>query len=110
MKASMWIAMLGVLAACGSTPSTPALVTSAERGRVLFRDKGCVMCHVNARVGGETGMISNGPVLTAYRNDPAYIRRWLADPAAIKPGSTMSNLHLSPSEVDDLVAFLNQPR
>lgn len=45
--------------------------------------------------------------MTAYRNDPALLRRWLTDPAAIKPETKMPALALSDAELADLIAFLN---
>ena len=50
------------------------------------------------------------PELTNYTNDPAFLRRWLADPPAARPGTNMPNLNLSPAEIEDLIAFLNEPR
>jgi cytochrome c2 len=120
IKASLGIALLLVLGtACSGTgraaPSpteTPdEAVRSVERGRALFRDKGCIACHVNERVDGPQGEMGGiGPILTDYRNDPALLQRWLSDPAAVKPGTLMPNLHLSEAEIQDLIAFLNEPR
>ncbi len=47
------------------------------------------------------------PNLTSYANDPDFLRRWLRDPAAVKPRTTMPNLDLSDAELADLIAFLN---
>jgi cytochrome c1 len=50
------------------------------------------------------------PNLTDYTNDPVFLRRWLADPAAVKPGTPMPDLDVAPEEIEDLIAFLNAPR
>ncbi|GAC1547286.1 MAG: hypothetical protein NVS2B7_22930 [Herpetosiphon sp.] len=115
MKPGVYVAALLVLAACGRTatagppPAPTALPPSAEAGAILFRDKGCVTCH-RASIEGTSGMVPIGPDLTAYTNEPAMLRRWLADPPAVKPNTAMPNLHLSSAEIDDLIAFLNRPR
>ena len=91
------------LGACGSGADRTG---SAGRGATLFRDKGCADCHPHAEVAG-SGRVPIGPPLTSYRNDPAILRRWLTDPAAIKPGTKMPTLGLSDGEIADLIAFLN---
>jgi cytochrome c oxidase subunit 2 len=104
-----------LLTACASpaVSETPRAVkptlSAAEQGRILFRDKGCVTCHVNARVEGVSGVLYvEAPDLTAYTNDPGFLRRWLADPPAVRPGTEMPNLRLSAAEIESLIAFLNE--
>lgn len=104
-----------LLAGCATidaaTQPTPAPITAAERGRALFMNKGCATCHVNSRADPTADPIDQfGPNLTRYTNDPAFLRQWLADPSAIRPGTPMPDLDLAPSEIDDLIAFLNEPR
>lgn len=111
-------ALLGALTACAqvqtvSAPPTPTVqAASAERGKVMFVDKGCITCHVNnrAQTGERVFTMEGIPNLTNYQNDPAFLRRWLADPQAVRPSTTMPNLQLSASEIDDLIAFINAPR
>jgi cytochrome c oxidase subunit 2 len=94
-----------------ATPTADPLIAAADRGRELFRNKGCVGCHTNDRVEGRTGVLGmSAPDLTDYRSSPEFLRRWLADPAQARPGATMPNLRLTPAEIGDLVAFLNEPR
>lgn len=86
-------------------------LTPAEQGRALFRNKGCVTCHLNRRVEGESRVMDFGaPNLTDYSNDPDFLRRWLTNPSAVRPGTRMPNLHLSADEIESLIAFLNEPR
>jgi cytochrome c2 len=83
--------------------------TAIARGEALFLNKGCVSCHVNTRVQGNT-VTTSAPNLTAYSNDAEFLRHWLADPKAVRPTTAMFNLHLSEQEIEDLIAFLNAPR
>jgi cytochrome c2 len=92
----------------GAAEATPAARASgSERGMALFRDKGCAMCHRNDRLEGKTGIFGTfAPDLTSYRNDPALLRGWLANPEAQRPGTEMPDLDLAPQEIEDLIAFL----
>jgi len=64
----------------------------------------CVACHA---VGGQGGTV--GPALDGVgsRRDAAYLTRWLQDPQAVKPGTTMPKLPLSDGEIGELVRFLS---
>jgi cytochrome c2 len=55
----------------------------------------------------ESISISIGPDLTLYSNDPAFLARWLAGPASVRPATTMPDLGLKAGEIDALIAFLN---
>jgi cytochrome c551/c552 len=80
--------------------------SEAERGRQLFAAKGCITCHVDARVDGRS--ISVGPTLTAKRYQPDYLKRFLADPSNARADeSKMPDLHLHATEIGPLVAFIN---
>lgn len=101
------------------TPAAPGGGTGiADRGKQLFSAKGCIACHVVKGVQGATGTV--GPALDGV-GDPAKrpkiagerldnnaenLKKWLANPPAVKPDTPMPNLSLSPQEIDDLVAFL----
>ena len=64
-----------------------ATVPTAEGGRLLYNELGCVNCH-----GGETGLPAlRGPALTlvTQRVRSAWLRRFVADPAATHPGAVM---------------------
>jgi cytochrome c2 len=82
--------------------------TPYNEGQALFVAKGCVVCHVNRHVPeSENLSISIGPELSLYRNAPDFLSRWLADPAAVRPTTTMPDLGLTPGEIEALIAFLN---
>ncbi|HYN87071.1 MAG TPA: c-type cytochrome [Ardenticatenaceae bacterium] len=102
---------LGSAGGTSRAASTATPAASAEEGRVLFRNKGCIGCHVNERVEGPRGMAAGfGPDLTDYSNDADFLRRWLDDPQAVRPGTEMPEIDLSEAEIEDLIAFLNEPR
>jgi mono/diheme cytochrome c family protein len=82
---------------------------SVEYGRQLFFAKGCIGCHRHAAVplGGQF-LPTGPPNLTDYDPDPAFVRRWLADPQAVRPGTEMPDLDLSEEEIEALIAFLDE--
>jgi nitric oxide reductase subunit C len=64
----------------------------------------CVACH---SVGGNGGRV--GPALdgVSHRKSPAELDRWLADPAAVKPGTAMPKLPIDDPTRAALVAWLS---
>jgi len=93
----------------GSTPP-PAVSAAATDdpeayGRALFQAKGCVGCHQHNAVNPGSG-VPVGPELSSRSYDPDFLRSWLKDPPAVRPGTQMPNLQLSAEEIEALIAFL----
>jgi len=90
------VAVLGIIFLAASLHAEPLVVAfdrfhasqvSAEGGRLLFNELGCANCH-----DVDTGLPQRlGPVLTdvAYRLQPEWLKAFLANPAAMRPGTTM---------------------
>lgn len=85
-----------VLEANGAT-ATPFL-DLVDQGQALYRAKSCTTCH-------EPGLYG-APNLRQYDPDPAFLRSWLRDPDAVRPGTAMPNLSLDETEIEALIAFL----
>jgi cytochrome c2 len=108
--------LLSVLPIPGLTPAAamptalPASVVAsppdAEYGRALFSAKGCVVCHHHSAVAEASTFDVGAPDLTHYPADPQFLRRWLADPKAIRPATRMPNLDLHQDEIEALITFL----
>ncbi len=90
----------------------PAGGKSAEQ---IIAEKACIGCHVIPGVPGAVGTV--GPSLAGLMsrdkiaaglldNTEENLRKWLADPRAIKANTLMVTPPLSPEEVDTLVEFL----
>ena len=93
-------------------PKSLALVTVTpqEIGQSLFLAKGCITCHAQQEIQRDKDrmiFVDTGPNLSNFSADPEYLRRWLMNPASIKPTTEMPALQLSDSEIDALTAFLN---
>jgi len=93
----------------GATPIAPGTPPPgqdlAAQGATLFQSKGCTACHGRQGEGTAIAPSLEG-ISTKYDTD--YLRRWLKDPAAVKPGATMPNLGLSEAEVEALIAHLQR--
>ncbi len=85
----------------GSATATPepAAVAAAP---AYFRSV-CVSCHAVEGYGGKVGPALDG---VADRFDRDYLRRWIADPASVKPGTAMPNLGLPAADADAIADFL----
>jgi len=93
-----------------ATPGAPQRIT----GMNIFVHGACATCHA---VGGTDADGQTGPNLTHFaqratiaagtlRNTPANLSRWLADPQAVKPGTNMPQVPMSPADRQALVAYL----
>jgi len=93
----------------------PSLATGlAERGRDIFQSRTCIECHAIDGLGSRGNV---GPDLTHFAsratlgagvadNTPEELDRWLNDPQSLKPGCYMPRMRLTPTEVVDLMAYL----
>lgn len=112
VKFSIVLGMLGAALLLFSFVPLPAKSAASQNdiayGKALFAAKGCVQCHYHAAVPGSgTFGGPDVPDLTHHPLDPAYLRRWLKNPSAVKPSTAMPTLGLSDDEIEALIAFLN---
>lgn len=86
----------------------------AARGMRVFEQSACANCHT---VRGTSAVGRLGPDLThlmsrqtiaagVLPNDAADLTRWIRDPGAVKPGTTMPAVPLSAPDLQTLVAWL----
>ena len=95
-------------------------------GFQVFTNKGCIQCHtVRFDDDSASNIIQredfNGPDLTHFASRTVFagaslpeegesydaaLKKWLADPPNVKPGSFMPNLALTEQEIDDLIVWL----
>lgn len=95
-------------------------------GYQVFLNKGCTQCHTVLFDDESASVIVppegfNGPDLTHFASRSKFagailpedgesreeaLKRWLADPPQVKPGSFMPDLALTEQEIDDLIAWL----
>ena len=97
-------------------PAASPVGPAAQLGKRDFMSDQCESCHTIAGTAAR-GLV--GPNLThlATRtslaadmipNTPYWLRRWITNPQAIKPGARMPDLGLPRSQIADIVAYLDQ--
>jgi cytochrome c oxidase subunit II len=92
-----------------------ALTTGdASAGRTTFESLSCVNCHV---IKGTKAIGKFGPDLShlgsratiaagVITNTPEHLKAWINDPQEIKPGCLMPSLKLGPTELNNVVSYL----
>lgn len=92
----------GNTTAATSADSSATSVDSAAKAPEMYAQI-CASCHSIKGAGGGVGPALDG-VGTKY--DAAWLDRWLQDPNAVKPGTTMPKLPMTEAQRAELVAFL----
>jgi cytochrome c2 len=106
---------LGLLGGCRpDAPESPKIRGDAKQGRVLLARFQCGACHKIPGVEGAAG--TAGPPLTdmASRsyiaghlpNDPEIMVRWIVNPRALHPATTMPAMGVSPEDARHIAAYL----
>jgi len=90
--------------------------TSAEerRGQHVFLTKACAGCHTirgtnaHGNIGPDLTHVASRSTLAALTipNTRDYLLRWIHDPQQFKQGAKMPSLHLTDTELDEVVAYL----
>ncbi|MGJ9417128.1 c-type cytochrome [Massilia sp. CMS3.1] len=106
---------LALLAGCGKQPA-PRQVSGGDpaQGQRLMAQYQCTACHAIPEVPGAAG--NAGPPLELFGrrsyiaggipNTPQQLTRWLDNPQAVKPGTAMPDLGVSPEEARHMAAYL----
>ncbi len=106
---------LALLAGCGER-ETPRAVSGGDplQGQRLMAQYQCTACHAIPEVPGAAG--NAGPPLELFGrrsyiaggipNTPQNLTRWLDNPQAVKPGTAMPDLGVSPDEARHMAAYL----
>ncbi len=86
----------------------------AAKGERLLAQFQCGSCHAIPGIPGATG--GAGPSLAAFGkrsyialripNQPDLLTQWLVDPPAMKPGTMMPKLGISPGDARHMAAYL----
>jgi cytochrome c len=106
---------IALVSGCEEKPE-PLAVPGGEaaRGKALMAQYQCGACHAIPGVAAARG--TAGPPLTSFGqrsyiaghipNQPQNLVRWLLDPPAMVPGTTMPSLGLSDEEARHMAAYL----
>jgi len=89
---------------------TKSVDMTPEMGAQLVEKYDCRSCH---RIGGQGALKAPGlddVVQRHVQEDPALVtlRLWLRNPKAVKPNTAMPNFHLSDSEIEAILLYLQE--
>lgn len=114
----MPILMVGLLSACTGEPAQlhdQQDSQQAARGKLLLAQYQCGSCHTIPGVAASRGTV--GPTLQAFGrrsyiagnvpNQPAALARWIVDPKALVPVTTMPAMGVSPDDARAMAAYLH---
>ncbi|MFF0365812.1 c-type cytochrome [Micromonospora sp. NPDC005087] len=117
LGAALMILPMVAVTACASTAPPPppeSLNGRPDRGAELIAQYGCGSCHTIPGINRAEGLV--GPPLTRFGarsyiagqlpNNADNLRRWIADPQAVEPGTAMPNLGISAIDAQDIAAYL----
>lgn len=96
-------------------PARPAVTAEQLAGRRVFLAQSCASCHTirgtsaHADVGPDLTHLASRATLAALTvpDTPVYLRGWIANPQALKPGARMPSVPLSSRQLDQLTAYLS---
>lgn len=103
-----------LVAGCSHQPQTQ----QAMRGRDHLQYYGCSSCHTIPGVAGAHATV--GPPLNrmgrrtyiagVLPNTPQHLALWIQHPQQIHPGTAMPELGVTPSDAEDIAAYLEELR
>lgn len=100
------------LAPGAAAPATPG---DAARGKALVAQYGCNVCHVVPDIGGPQGSLGPSLAGVASRptisfgkvpNTPENMVRYIQNPSALNPQSSMPPIGLTDVDATDVTAYL----
>lgn len=112
--------LLTLLSGCDTGDQAPPAVAGgdAQRGRVLLAQYQCGSCHSIPGVTASRGEV--GPALDSFGrrsyiagripNYPDALVRWIVDPPAMKPGTSMPAMGVSADDARHMAAYLYAQR
>jgi len=117
-KRAAWLllACVAALGGCDSDLPAPPQVAGGDvgRGRLLLAQYQCGSCHQIPGVDNARGMTGPGLDVFGRRsyvagflpNYPDALVRWIVDPPAVKPGTAMPAMGVSPDDARHMAAYL----
>lgn len=84
-------------------------------GRKVFMDNACMDCHTirgtpaNGKFGPDLTHLASRQTIGSGTivNNPANLRKWIEDPARMKPGVLMPAMHLDSKQLNEVTAYLS---
>jgi cytochrome c oxidase subunit 2 len=97
-------------------PAATPVGTQAVAGAAAIATLTCGSCHtirgtsLNGTYGPDLTHLASRSSIAAVTlpNTPANLHRWIADPTAVKPGTLMPTIPVTPQLLDEIVAYLEE--
>jgi|SRR6185436_1974251 len=112
----MALSSLLIAVACNRTEARKSAIPGdPERGRQLIAQYGCNACHTIPGVEGAQGSLGpplggilKRPALSrgTVKNTPGNLVKFIQDPAALNPSTSMPSLVMPPGDAQDIAAYL----
>lgn len=106
-----------LVTACRDAPAPRppgAAVGDVRAGAAAIESYGCGSCHTIPGIRGADSLV--GPPLTSWSersfiagalpNTQQNLVSWISDPDAVRPGTAMPDLDVSPADAQDIAAYL----
>jgi len=101
----------------GSSGNAAARAGDPVEGKRLISHYSCSSCHLIPGVTGTSlasglqgpsleGLVSRSQLAGGVENTPQNLVKWIMDPQAIKPGTTMPKFSATEQEARDMAAYL----
>ena len=109
------IATIACNRAESKVPAAPPPIGDASRGPALAAQYGCNVCHIVPGVDGPQGAlgpslqgVGSRPAISqgAVQNTPENLVKFIQDPAALNPQSSMPPTGVPEADAKDLAAYL----
>lgn len=79
---------------------------SWQKGKTLFREKGCVACHsISAKEGSLTKRIPNLSD-TGFKLYPRWIMAWVENPSDLAPETPMPKMVLTKQDISNIASYI----
>jgi cytochrome c oxidase subunit 2 len=99
----------------GGPPSSGG-AGSPDQGKAIIAQQPCGTCHIIPGIPGANGTVGPNLAGVASRttiaggavpnNGPDDLKKWILNPPAVKPGTTMPNYNLTDDQATQIVAYL----
>lgn len=88
---------------CGSAQKSQPL----SKGELVYKNYACSACHMINQIGGKIG-----PDLSwvGTRHSREWLKNWITNPQQLKPGTMMPKYSFSPSDLENLLDYLESLR
>ncbi|HJT17115.1 MAG TPA: c-type cytochrome [Thermoanaerobaculia bacterium] len=112
----LFVVIIALSCQSHETKTAAKLSTGGDpaKGKVAIDKYGCNACHTIPGIEGPKGMVgppldhfaSRAYIAGKFANNPETLIKWLQNPTAFDPNTTMPNMGVTEAESRDIAAYL----